>query len=123
MAERIRDARLVELTGDHSSVTGDTDAILDEIEEFVTGRRYERAPDKVLATMMLTEIVDSTSRAAPLGDRRWSELLEGRYRLVRQQLQGFGGQEVNATGDGVLAAFDGPARRHPMRTGNHRGNP
>ena len=110
MAERIPNARLVELTGDHSPVTGDSDAILDEIEEFVTGRRYERAPDRVFATVMFTDIVDSTPRAAAMGDRRWSELLEGHHRLVRQQLQRFGGQEVKTTGDGFLTTFDGPAR-------------
>ena len=110
MAEQIREARLVELTGDHSPVTGDTDAILDEIEEFVTGRRHEHVPDRVLATVMFTDIVGSTSRAAALGDRRWRELLERHYRLVRQQLRRFGGQEINTTGDGFLASFDGPAR-------------
>lgn len=110
MAERIPDARLVELAGDHSPVTADTDAILDEIQEFVTGRRHERAPDRVFATVMFTDIVDSTSRAAAVGDRRWSELLEGHHRLVRQQLERFGGEEVKTTGDGFLATFDGPAR-------------
>jgi len=110
MAERIPNARLVELTGDHSPVTGDTDAILDQIEEFVTGRRAERAPDRVFATVMFTDIVDSTPRAAAMGDRRWSELLDGHHRLVRQQLARFDGQEVKTMGDGFLATFDGPAR-------------
>jgi pimeloyl-ACP methyl ester carboxylesterase len=110
MAERIPNARLVELTGDHSPVTGETDAILDEIEEFVTGRRAERAPDRVFATVMFTDIVDSTPRAATMGDRRWSELLDGHHRIVRQQLERFDGQEVKTTGDGFLATFDGPAR-------------
>jgi len=110
MAAEIPGARLVELAGEHSPLTGDTDAILDEIQEFVTGRREERAPDRVLATVMFTDIVDSTSRAAGMGDRRWTELLEGHYQLVRQQLERFGGQEVKTIGDGFLATFDGPAR-------------
>jgi len=110
MAERIPDARLVELKGEHSPVTWDTDAILDEIEEFVTGRRYERAPDRVFATVLFTDIVDSTARAVAMGDRHWAELLKGHNDKVRQQLQRFGGREVNTTGDGFLATFDGPAR-------------
>jgi class 3 adenylate cyclase len=110
MAERIPGARLVELTGEHSPIAGDTDAILDEIEEFVSGQRHEHAPDRVLATVMFTDIVDSTARAAELGDRRWTELLEGHYRLIRRQLPRFGGQEIKTIGDGFLATFDGPAR-------------
>jgi pimeloyl-ACP methyl ester carboxylesterase len=111
MAERIPGARLVELTGDHSPVTGDTDAILDQIEEFVTGRPALRAgADRVFATVMFTDIVDSTPRAAAMGDRRWSELLEGHHRVMRQQLKRFGGHEVKTTGDGFLTTFDGPAR-------------
>jgi class 3 adenylate cyclase len=86
------------------------DAILDEIEEFVTGRRSQRAPDRRLATVMFTDIVGSTARAAELGDRRWTALLENHYQRVRQQLPRFGGQEVNTIGDGFLATFDGPAR-------------
>jgi pimeloyl-ACP methyl ester carboxylesterase len=111
MAERIPGARLVELAGDHSPVAGDMDAILDEIEEFITGRPALRAgADRVFATVMFTDIVDSTPRAAAMGDRRWTELLEGHNRVMRQQLQRFGGQEVNTTGDGFLTTFDGPAR-------------
>jgi class 3 adenylate cyclase len=110
MAAQIPGARLVELSGEHSPIAGDSDAILDEIEEFVTGRRHERAPERVLATVMFTDIVGSTSRAAEMGDRRWTELLEAHYQLVRQQLQEFGGQEVKTIGDGFLATFDGPAR-------------
>jgi class 3 adenylate cyclase len=73
-------------------------------------RRDERAPDRVFAPVMFTDIVDSTPRAAAMGDRRWSELLEGHHRVVRQQLQRFGGQEIKTTGDGFLTTFDGPAR-------------
>ena len=110
MAAQIPAARLVELTGEHSPLTGDTDAILGEIEEFVTGRRQQRAPDRRLATVMFTDIVDSTARASELGDRRWTALLENHYQRVRQQLPRFGGQEVDTIGDGFLATFDGPAR-------------
>ncbi len=91
-------------------LAGDTDAILGHVEEFVTGKRGEREPDRVLATVMFTDIVDSTVQAAALGDRRWSELLEGHDQLIRQQLQRFGGQEIKTIGDGFLVTFDGPAR-------------
>ena len=110
MAAQILGARLVELEGEHSPLAGDTDAILDHVEEFVTGQRGQREPDRVLSTVMFTDIVDSTARAAALGDRRWSELLEGHHDLVREQLRRFGGQEVKTIGDGFLATFDGPAR-------------
>ena len=110
MAAQIPDARLVELIGEHSPLTGDTDAILDEIEEFVTGRRQDRAPDRMLATVLFTDIVDSTARAAEMGDRRWTDLLHDHYQRVRKQLPRFGGQEVDTIGDGFLATFDGPAR-------------
>jgi class 3 adenylate cyclase len=110
MAKQIPGAQLVELEGEHSPLTGDTDAILDQVEEFITGRRGERDPDRVLATVMFTDIVDSTIHAAALGDRRWSAVLEGHHQLVREQLQRFGGQEIKTIGDGFLATFDGPAR-------------
>jgi pimeloyl-ACP methyl ester carboxylesterase len=111
MAERIPGAHLIELRGDHSPITGDTDAILDQIEEFVTGRPVLGAgAGRVFATVMFTDIVDSTPRAAAMGDRRWSELLEGHHRVMRQQLDRFGGQEVKTTGDGFLTTFDGPGR-------------
>jgi len=110
MTERIPDARLVELTGDHSPVTGDSGAILDEIEEFVTGRRQQRAPGRVFATVLFTDIVDSTSHAAAMGDARWGALLDGHDLLVREQLARYGGHEVKTMGDGFLAMFDAPAR-------------
>jgi class 3 adenylate cyclase len=110
MGTQIQGARLVELEGEHSPLAGDTDAILDHVEEFVTGQRGQREPDRVLATVMFTDIVNSTARAAALGDRRWSELLDGHHELVREQLRRFGGQEVKTIGDGFLATFDGPAR-------------
>ena len=110
MANQIPGAQLIELEGEHSPLTGDTETILDHLEEFVTGRRGEREPDRVLATVMFTDIVDSTVQAAAIGDRRWAALLEGHHQLVRQQLRRFGGQEIKTIGDGFLATFDGPAR-------------
>jgi pimeloyl-ACP methyl ester carboxylesterase len=111
MAEHIPDARYVELPGDdHLFIAGDTDAILDEAEEFLTGARHAAEPDRVLATVMFTDIVGSTERAAELGDRRWRELLESHYSTVRGELERFRGREVKTIGDGFLATFDGPAR-------------
>jgi class 3 adenylate cyclase len=89
---------------------GDIDEVLDEIEEFVTGVRRSREPDRVLATVMFTDIVDSTRKATKLGDRRWRELLEAHDALVRRQLERFSGREVKTMGDGFLSVFDGPAR-------------
>jgi class 3 adenylate cyclase len=111
MAERIPDARFVELPGeDHLWFFGDQDALLDEVEQFLTGTRPVREPDRVLATVMFTDIVGSTERAAELGDQRWRELLGSHEALVRMQLERFRGREVQMLGDGVLATFDGPAR-------------
>ena len=84
--------------------------MIDEIEEFVTGTRPVREPDRVLATVLFTDIVGSTRRAADLGDRRWRDVLERHNRVVRQSLQRFRGHEVKTIGDGFLATFDGPAR-------------
>jgi pimeloyl-ACP methyl ester carboxylesterase len=110
-AERIPDARLVEFEGtDHVPFTGDFDPVLDEMEEFLTGTRQARPLDRVLATVMFTDIVDSTRRAADAGDRRWRELIERHDELTRRQLDRFRGQEVKTLGDGFLATFDGPAR-------------
>jgi pimeloyl-ACP methyl ester carboxylesterase len=111
MGETIPGARYVELPGDdHTPWFGDSEHLLEEIEEFLTGTRQGGAPDRVLATVLFTDIVGSTERAAGLGDRRWRELLEGHDQVVRAQLERFGGREVNTTGDGFLAAFEGPAR-------------
>jgi pimeloyl-ACP methyl ester carboxylesterase len=111
MAERIPDARLVEFEGtDHVPFTGDFDPVLDEMEEFLTGTRHARALDRVLATVMFTDIVDSTRHAADAGDRRWRELIKRHDELTRRQLDRFRGQEVKTLGDGFLATFDGPAR-------------
>jgi class 3 adenylate cyclase len=111
MAERIPDAKLVELPGrDHLWWFGDQDAIVDEVQEFLTGMRPAPQADRILATVMFTDIVGSTERAAELGDRRWRELLEGHETVVRRELARHRGTEVKTTGDGFLATFDGPAR-------------
>ncbi len=83
---------------------------LGEVQEFLTGARAEVEPDRVLATVLFTDIVDSTRVASDLGDRRWREVLERHQRAVREALDRFGGSEVKSTGDGFLATFDGPAR-------------
>ena len=111
MAERIPDAKYVELPGDdHFPVVGDADAVLDEAQEFLTGVRPAPDPDRVLATVLFTDIVGSTERAADMGDRRWRDLLDSYYALARRDLGRFRGREVKTTGDGFLATFDGPAR-------------
>ena len=111
MAQHIRGAKFIELPGaDHIPFIGDQDAILDEVEEFLTGARRGPDPDRVLATVMFTDIVGSTERAAAVGDRQWRDILEGYYALVRRELGRFRGREVDTAGDGVLAMFDGPAR-------------
>ena len=111
MAQHIRDAKLVELAGvDHIPWVGDADAILDEVEEFLTGARRGVDSDRVLATVMFIDIVGSTERAAALGDRKWRDILESYYALVRHELGRFRGREIDTAGDGFLAMFDGPAR-------------
>jgi class 3 adenylate cyclase len=111
MAERIPGAKLVEFPGrDHLWWFGDQDAIVDEVEEFLTGARHAPEPDRVLATVMFTDIVGSTERVAELGDRRWRELLETHGSVVRRELERHRGREVKTIGDGFLATFDGPAR-------------
>jgi class 3 adenylate cyclase len=111
VAEHIPGARFVELAGDdHAPSVGDVDALVGEVEEFVTGVRHEAVTDRVLATVMFTDIVGSTDRAAALGDRRWRELLDAHHALVRRHLTTFRGRELDTAGDGFLAAFDGPAR-------------
>jgi pimeloyl-ACP methyl ester carboxylesterase len=111
LAERIPGARLVELPGiDHVPWFGATVAILDETEEFLTGVRHAPEADRVLATVLFTDIVGSTERAAILGDRRWHEVLDGYYALARRELTRFRGREIDTAGDGLFATFDGPAR-------------
>lgn len=114
MAQRIPGAKYVELPGeDHllQALPPDLlDRLLDEIEEFITGVRHRPEPDRVLATVMFTDIVRSTERAAAMGDSRWRELLNNYYAAVRKELSVFRGREVNTAGDGLLATFDGPNR-------------
>jgi class 3 adenylate cyclase len=83
---------------------------VDEVEEFLTGARSAPQPDRVLATVMFTDIVSSTERAAQLGDSHWRDLLESHEAIVRRELERHRGREVKTTGDGFLATFDGPAR-------------
>jgi pimeloyl-ACP methyl ester carboxylesterase len=104
-------ARLMELPGDdHLPWVGDTDALVDEVEEFLTGVRHGIEPDRMLATVLFADIVGSTERAASLGDHRWREILDEHSALVVRQLERFQGRLVKWLGDGVLATFDGPAR-------------
>jgi pimeloyl-ACP methyl ester carboxylesterase len=108
---RIPGAKVVELPGsDHMPWLGDQERWLDEVEEFLTGVRPHPALDRVLATVLFTDIVGSTELAVDLGDRRWRDLLERHNTLVRQELGRFRGRELNTAGDGFLATFDGPAR-------------
>lgn len=110
-AEHIRGARYVDMPGFGSWDVFKQDAFCDVIEEFLTGQRPPVGHvDRVLATVLFTDIVDSTGHAAELSDRRWRELLEKHHALVRRQLERYRGREVDTTGDGFLATFDGPAR-------------
>jgi pimeloyl-ACP methyl ester carboxylesterase len=111
LGKHIPGAIYVELPGsDHTVWIGDQDAVLQEIEHFLTGTRPAPEPDRVLATVLFTDIVDSTKRAASLGDREWRDLLARHHAVVRDRLARFRGREVDTTGDGFLAIFDGPAR-------------
>jgi class 3 adenylate cyclase/DNA-binding CsgD family transcriptional regulator len=111
VARGIPGAQEIELPGDdHYFIAGDQDAIMDEIEEFLTGRPAAAPPERMLATVVVTDIVRSTERAAELGDRRWRELLAQHDRLVERELTRHRGRLVKSTGDGVLATFDGPGR-------------
>jgi class 3 adenylate cyclase len=112
LAEHIPDARLVELSGDdHWPFAGDAEALVGELEELVTGeRRTAPEAERVLATLLFTDIVGSTEKAASLGDRRWKDLLEQHNTVVRTQLQRFRGREQKTTGDGFFATFDSPTQ-------------
>jgi class 3 adenylate cyclase len=111
LARHIPRAKLVELPGiDHTIGVGDTDAIVDEVEEFLTGSRHAADLDRVVSTVLFTDIIGSTEKAAQLGDRKWCELLENYYALARRQLERFRGREIDTSGDGMFATFDGPAR-------------
>ncbi len=111
LSERLPDAKYVEVPGrDHLYWVGDAEPMLDEIREFVTGTRVDPDPDRVLATVLFTDMVGSTELATSLGDRRWRDLLEAHNDVVRKELSLYGGREVDTAGDGFFAVFDGPAR-------------
>ena len=111
VAEQIEDARLVEFDGDdHLPFVGNGDAIVDEVEEFVTGNRPVPEIDRILATVLFTDIVGSTERQAALGDRGWKDLVEQHHAAVRAQLGRYRGLEQDTAGDGFYVRFDGPAR-------------
>ena len=111
IASQIPGARMVELSGeDHLPWVGDQNAVLDEIEEFLTGARRPVEENRVLATVMFTDIVGSTERVASMSDRTWLDLLAQHHEIVRKEFARFRGHEVKTVGDGFLATFDGPAR-------------
>ena len=110
LAEHLPGAKYVELRGDDHVPWFDPEPTIAEIREFLTGSREAETPDRVLATVLFTDIVGSTERAAALGDRRWRDLLESHHAAVRSELERYRGREVDTAGDGFLAVFDGPAR-------------
>ena len=111
VAEHIPGARFTELRGDdHWPWLNDPDEVCDHVEQFLTGTHRAPDPDRVLATVLFTDMVGSTERAAELGDSRWRGLLDAHESVLRAQLDRYGGREVKMTGDGFLATFDGPAR-------------
>ena len=111
LAQHIDGARLVELPGeDHWAWAGGGDDATAEVQEFLTGTREPIEPDRVLATVLFTDIVGSTERARELGDRRWRELLDRHHDVIRRELQRYRGREIDTAGDGFFATFDGPAR-------------
>lgn len=111
MAERIPGAKYIELQGiDHLPYLSDSDAITGATEEFLTGMRHHDVDDRVLATVLFTDIVGATETAARLGDRRWRDMLARHHDAVRHELLQFRGREIDTAGDGFFAAFDGPAR-------------
>jgi class 3 adenylate cyclase len=111
LAQHVPGARLVELPGeDHVPWLTDSEAVADEVEGFLTGVRRGPEPDRVLATVLFTDIVGASERAAAIGDRRWRDLLENHHAMIRRALARFRGREIDTAGDGFLATFDGPAR-------------
>ena len=110
IATRIPGARFVQLAGEDHAPFIDPDEIVDQVETFLTGRAPVPEPDRVLATILFTDIVGSTEKAAELGDARWRDLLRRHNSLIRRQLARFHGRELDTTGDGFFASFDGPAR-------------
>ena len=111
MAQQIPQARLIEFSGsDHFFWLTNADVVLGEIEEFLTGSRHAPEPDRVLATVLFTDIVNSTKRAVEMGDQSWRRVLDEHDRTARQMVEKYRGHLVKTTGDGILATFDGPGR-------------
>jgi len=111
LADHVPDAKLVEMDGDdHLFWFSNPDAVVSELEDFLVGARAETTPDRVLSTVVFTDLVESTQQAARVGDGRWRELLDTHDRLARENVAHFQGRIVKMTGDGLLATFDGPAR-------------
>jgi class 3 adenylate cyclase len=111
LADHLPDARLVAIEGvDHYPWFANADRVVSEVEEFVTGTRSAPAGERVLATLMVIDIVSSTEHAADVGDRRWRDVIDRYYALARRHVDRFRGHEVSTAGDGFLARFDGPAR-------------
>jgi class 3 adenylate cyclase len=110
LADHIARATLVELPGADFAVVANGDTVADEVAEFLTGERPIVEVDRILTTVLFTDIIGSTAQAASLGDQQWRAVLDAHDRTVREQLRRFRGREINTTGDGFVAAFDGPAR-------------
>lgn len=111
LADHIPNARFVEIPGaDYGLGVGDVDAMIDEVEEFLTGVRGHIDTDRMLATVLFTDIVSSTERASAVGDSRWGQTLDAHHDVARRQISRYQGRLVKSTGDGLLATFDGPAR-------------
>jgi class 3 adenylate cyclase len=110
LAKHLPNSKYIELPGNDHAPVGDIKRLLDEMEEFLTGSRPVEPSDRVLATVLFTDIVDSTKLARELGDRAWHELLARHDQLVRTEIRRFSGREIKTLGDGFLATFDGPAR-------------
>ena len=111
VADLMPNARYVEVPGEGTlHQLGDPTELMAELESFLAGEHSEVDPDRVLATVLFTDVVNSTTRAAELGDQRWRDLLDHHDEVLRRQLDRFGGNEIKHTGDGILATFDGPAR-------------
>jgi hypothetical protein len=111
LAEDLRDARIVQVPGDYvMTFLGNTGPLIEEVEEFLTGVRSRSVQDRVLATVLFSDIVDSAAQAAALGDRLWRQHLDAHDTMVRRLLSEYRGREIKTTGDGFLATFDGPAR-------------
>ena len=119
LAAHVPEAKLVELPGeDHLPWWGGQDEVVAEIQEFVTGTRENRSADRVLVTILMTDIVASTAKASSLGDRSWKELLQRHDTAVRRQLSNFVGQEVNTTGEWICSCLHRPDQGYPVRESN-----